>query len=56
MIELGRSLTKSQRFVAIHEIMTNCAPNFRLQFIDCDSATMLVDRFLSAVDADDAAT
>ena len=32
MIELADSLTKSQRFVAIHEFMTVCAPNFRLQF------------------------
>ena len=35
--------------------MTNCAPNFRLQFLDRDSAMMLVDRPLSAADADDAA-
>jgi hypothetical protein len=55
MIELARSLTKSQRLVAIHEIMTICAPNFRLQFLDGDSAIMLVDRPLSAADADDAA-
>ena len=55
MIELADSLTKSQRFVAIHEIMTICAPNFRLQFLDSDSAIVLVDRPLSAADADDAA-
>jgi hypothetical protein len=35
--------------------MTNCAPNFRMQFLDRDSAMMLVDRPLSAADADDAA-
>ena len=55
MIELGGSLTKSQCFEVIHEIMTSCAPNFRLQFLDVDSAIMLVERPLSAADADDAA-
>jgi hypothetical protein len=52
---IERALTKSQGFVVIHEIMTNCAPNFRLQFLDGDSTMMLVERPLSAADADDAA-
>jgi hypothetical protein len=35
-------------------MMANYAPNFRLQFLDSDT-TMLVERPVSAADADDAA-
>ena len=48
MIELADSLTKSQRFVAIHEFMTVCARIFACSFLDGDSAIVLVDRPLSA--------
>jgi hypothetical protein len=35
--------------------MANHAPNFRLQFLDSENATMLEERPLRAVDVDDAA-
>jgi hypothetical protein len=46
--QAGCSLTKSQGFAAIHEITATDAPNFRLQFLYGESATMLVERALSA--------
>jgi hypothetical protein len=36
-------------------MMANHAPNFRLQFLDGENATMLEERPLRAVDVDDAA-
>ena len=36
-------------------MMANHAPNFRLEFLDSENATMLEERPLRAVDVDDAA-
>jgi hypothetical protein len=55
MTRFWRWLTKSQGFAAIHQIMANHIPNFRLQFLDLDGGVMLAERTLSATDADDRA-